>query len=403
MTGLPLQGSKVPPTTDLDPFCDSFLSDPYRFHASLRGLGPVFRLSTYGIFGMARYAEVYAALNDWQGFCSSRGVGMSDFAREQPWRPPSLLLETDPPIHDRTRAVVRRVISRQKLATLRPRWTNKARELVDRLVEVRQFDAIHDLAEVYPLSVFPDAVGLRPDGRENLLPYGSLAFNSFGPLNHLVIEARKATGPVSEWVAASCRSESLAPEGFGAALYEAADEGEITHDEAERLVRSFLSAGVDTTVNGLGNAIHCFLEHPEQWSRLRDDPRLIVTAFEEVLRFSSTAQTFFRTTTRDIGVGDLVIPEGQKVLLFLAAANRDPLRWNEPEMFDIGRKTSGHVGFGAGIHACVGQAIARMEAELILGALAERVVRIEPAGPVRRRLNNTLYAWENLPVRVIPG
>jgi cytochrome P450 len=389
------------PATNLDPFADEFLANPYRFHDPLRALGPVFKLSHYGIWGIARHSEVYAALNDWKTFCSRRGVGMADYGREQPWRPPSLLLETDPPVHERTRELVRKVLSRRALNDLKADWAERADRLVDHLVTRGSIDAIKDLAEVYPLSVFPDAVGIRADGRDNLLQYGSLAFNSFGPPNHLVGEAAKTAPAVTAWVADSCRRSSLSPGGFGAAVYEAADRGEATHEEAERLVRSFLSAGVDTTVNGLGNAVHCFVNHPAQWEKLLANPKLIALAFEEVMRFESPVQTFFRTTTTDVVVGDVTIPEGSKVLLFLAAANRDPRRWDNPEVFDIERKASGHVGFGAGIHACIGQMIARQEAELFLAALLRRVGQIAVNGLPRRRLNNTLFALESLPVTLI--
>jgi cytochrome P450 len=111
-------------------------------------------------------------------------------------------------------------------------------------------------------------------------------------------------------------------------------------------------------------------------------------------------QTFFRTTTRSVEVDGVTIPEDCKVLLFLAAANRDPRQWENPEAFDIARRALGHVAFGAGVHACVGQAIARMEVELVIAALVRRVERIQLIGEPKRRLNNTLHAWASLPVRV---
>jgi 4-methoxybenzoate monooxygenase (O-demethylating) len=166
------------------------------------------------------------------------------------------------------------------------------------------------------------------------------------------------------------------------------------------LVRSFISAGLDTTVHALGNAIHCFASNPNQWREFRADPSLARSAFEEVIRYESPVQTFFRTTTKPVNVAGVELSDGQKVLLFLAAANRDPSKWDAPERFDIRRKTLGHVGFGTGIHGCVGQAVARMEGEIILTELAKRVESIKLAGEPKLQLNNTLRGWASLPVSV---
>ena len=136
------------PVVDLDPFADEFLANPYAFHDRLREPGPVIWLTRYGVFAMARHKEVSAALKDWKAFCSGRGVGLSDFAKEAPWRPPSLLLEADPPLHDRTRAVVNHVLSVAALQPLRPQWEAIAESLVERLVSRESFDAVADLAEV---------------------------------------------------------------------------------------------------------------------------------------------------------------------------------------------------------------------------------------------------------------
>ena len=114
-------------------------------------------------------------------------------------------------------------------------------------------------------------------------------------------------------------------------------------------------------------------------------------------------QTFFRTTTRDVALGGVTIPEGEKVLMFLGSANRDPRRWEQPDAYDITRKVSGHVGFGSGIHMCVGQLVARLEGEVMLTALARRIAKIEITGEPKRRFNNTLRGLDSLPVTLTPG
>jgi hypothetical protein len=390
------------PVSTVDPFSHAFLRDPYPHHQALREAGPVVWLEQYGIWAMARHEQVRDALTDWQTYCSSAGVGLSDFRKEPPWRPPSIILEADPPLHTRTRAVLTRILSPAAIKILRDMFEREAESLIAQLVEQGEFDGVADLAEAYPLKVFPDAVGIFEEGRENLLPYGTMVFNSFGPRNDLFNKAMANAGPVRDWIMSRCSRAALAPGGLGQQIFAAVDAGELTEDEAGMLVRSFLSAGIDTTVYGLGNALYCMARYPEQWRTLREKPNLIRGAFEEVLRFEAPVQTFFRTTTRPVEVAGVQLGEGEKVLLFLAAANRDPRRWDSPDTFDVTRRAAGHMTFGTGIHGCVGQAVARLETEAILTALASRAASLELTGEPKWRLNNTLRGFDTLPLRVVP-
>jgi cytochrome P450 len=385
---------------DADPFAPQTLEDPEPLHHALLAAGPVVHLTRYDVYGLARYEQVHAALTDWQSFPSGAGVGLSDFREEKPWRPPSLLLEADPPRHDAPRAVLVKILGPRALRRLRDRWFAEAEDLVDKVLAEPEFDAVPALAQAFPLRVFPDAVGLPPDGREHLLPYGDHAFNAFGPVNDLVAKGQPRVAELSAWVNAQCRREALSPDGFGAQIWAAADHGDLTPEQAPLVVRSLLTAGVDTTVHGLAAALYAFATHPTQWRRLREQPALARVAFDEAVRWQSPVQTFFRTADRDVTIGGSVIPEGRKILMFLGAANHDPRRWHDPDAFDLSRDPSGHVGFGMGLHQCVGQHVARLEAEALLTALARRVERLELAGTPRRHHNNTLRAWESLPVRV---
>lgn len=392
------------PVVDVDPFSDAFLTDPYADHERMREAGPIIWIPKYGIYASARHAEVRAIMNDHTTFISSAGVGLANFNKETPFRPKSLILEADPPDHTRARSVLARILSPKTVTKVRASFAAEADSLLDRLMDKArtegQIDAVKDLSEVYPLKVFPDAVGLESEGREMLLLYGNMIFNAFGPRNELLARAAEKVKPVTQWIMDHCQRAMLRPDGFGDLIFQAADAGEISHEEAPLLVRSFLSAGVDTTVNGLGNALLCLAQHPEQYARLHADPSLARPAFEEALRYESAVQTFFRTTSVDARIADTPIPAQSKVLALLAAANRDPRQWPEPDRFDIGRRPTGHMAFGSGIHGCVGQVIARLEGELILGGIAKRVKRMSLAGEPTRRLNNTLRALASLPLRL---
>jgi cytochrome P450 len=390
------------PSLDVDPFDDAFLTDPYPFHAQIREAGPVVFLEPYQIYASARHAEVAAGLSDWETFSSAAGVGLDDFRRSKPWRPPSLILEADPPLHTRSRTVLNRALSAKAMAGLRARFQAAAEKLADTLPG-GEIDAIPDIAEAYPLSVFPGAIGLGPDGLENLLPYGSMAFNAFGPRNKHFEASMRDAARVVGWITAQCAREALSPDGLGAVVWAAVDTGEITAEEAPLLVRSLLTAGLDTTIIGIGNALYALAANPDEWRKLRENPALLRPAFDEMLRFESPVQTFFRTTTRATELGGVALPQDAKILLFLAGANRDPRRFENPDRFDVTRKATGHTAFGAGIHMCVGQMLARLETEMILAALLKRFSAVALAGEPTRKLNNTLRQFARLPIRLTPA
>ena len=392
------------PLVDIDPFSLEFFADPYPSHEQLRNAGQVVWLSRYNIAATARYEEVRKALQDYKTFSSARGVGLSDLREHGLFRLPSLILEADPPTHTRSRAVLTKALSPAVMRSLRESFTAAADQLVSELVAKGEIDGCSELAEAYPLQVFPDAIGMRPENRHYLLPYGDMVFNSFGPANELFQAAATRAKEVFPWVEAEALRQHLKPGGFGMILYQCADAGEITEEEAHKLVRAMLTAGVDTTVNGIGASLYALARFPEQWEKVRADPtRLAKAAFEEAVRFESPVQTFFRTTTCATELGGVKLEEGKKILLFLGAANRDPRQWQKPDEYDIERKVLGHVGFGAGIHVCVGQLLARLEGEVVIQALAKRVERIELAGEPERRFNNTLRGLKRLPLRLVPA
>lgn len=388
------------PISDIDPFADSFFADPYPAHAILRDTGPVVWIERYGVWGIARYKEVAAALNDWPTFISSAGAGIQDLRNGKAWRPPSVVLESDPPLHDTTRGAISRVITGPAIRGLRGALKLEADRLVGALIERGSFDAVTDFAAPYPLKVVGDAVGVPDQGRECLLPFGDMLFNSFGPDNEIFRRSITKAAGVTEQIYAQCDRAALTPGSFGARIYEAADAGLVPAEYAPALVRSILSAGFDTTVNGLGNAIYAFARHPKEWDRFRANPAAHRSFFDEAIRWETPAQTFFRTASRDVEIDGVQIGRDEKVLLFLGAANRDPRKWSEPDRFTLERNPTGHLAFGAGIHVCVGQIMARLEAELLFAAFAERVARFELCDAPVLRLNNTLRGFARLPVRV---
>jgi len=261
------------PAVDLDPFSLEFFADPYPSHAALRDAGRVVWLSRYNIAATARYEEVRQALLDYRTFSSARGVGLADLSRHGRFRLPSLTLETDPPTHARSRTVLLKALSPAVMRSLRESFAAAAEEMIARLVAKGEFDGCSELAEAFPLKVFPDAIGMRPENRHYLLPYGDMVFNSFGPANELFQASAKRAQEVFPWVEAEALRRHLKPGGFGMILYQCADAGEITEDEAHKLVRGMLTAGVDTTVNGIGAALYALQRYPSSGKRCARIPR----------------------------------------------------------------------------------------------------------------------------------
>lgn len=387
------------PTFDADIYCDELLYDPYTSLAQLREMAPVVRSTKYGFVFVGRYDDVVAGLEDHVRFISARGTGISDFLTEPPWRKPSMLLETDPPDHTRARAVVMRILSPPALKKMTERLAADAEARVDETVKRGACDIVEDLVEPYIKQVFPDTVGLPIEGRENLLRYSDIAFNGFGPRNERFWSSLKEGPNAVAWVEAACKRNALTPEGIGSQIYAAADAGQLTEAEAELLIRSFLTAGLDTTIAAIGTAICEMARRPAQWDLVASDPSLAKKLFDETCRFDTPAQGLYRTAALDAEVAGVKIEAGTKLLFSLRSANRDPRRWERPDEFDLTRATAGQIAFGRGIHTCVGMMVARLEGELLLQALAKRVKQFELVSDPIRKLNNTVRSYARVPVR----
>ncbi len=388
------------PVWDIDPYDPEILTDPIDYYAELRSKGPFVYIPKYSVLACGGYAENREVFSDWERFVSSRGVGLQDFSLEEPWRPPSIVLEVDPPYHTKTRAVIERALSPAAVRNLTKSFREDAEKLIGELLEKGTFDAVGELAEIYPTTVFPKAVGLQKIDRRRLLDYGEMVFSAIGPDNELRRNAMSKGPDVVPWIAEQCQREQLAPDGFGAAIYAGADAGEISVEEAGLLVRSLLSAGVDTTVTALGSAIWCLANHPDQFQIMKSDPSLPIWTFEETLRYTSPIHTFCRTASRDTDVGGVKIQEGTKILCVLGSANLDDSYWFEADKFDIERKPTDHLALGVGVHGCVGQNVARAELATVLSVIADKVESIELTGEAIWRPNNSVHTLDRLPVAI---
>lgn len=392
-----------PPRCDVDLFCDEVLHAPYEAYARLRALGPVVYLTRCRAYALTRYAAVRDALRQHETFSSARGVTLNAAMNEFQ---SGTVLGSDPPQHTRLRAVIAGPLAPAAMKALDADIRQRADTLVADLAQRGRFDAVEDLARAFPPSIVCDLIGLPRVGRRKLLHFTDMHFNAFGPLGpHLEgpVNARAERGWAEMNTAMgyiSFMAQRLTPGGMGAAIFAAAERGEIAADEALKLLASFLVAGLDTTVRAIGTAVRCFADHPRQWQQLRADRARVPDAFNEVLRYDSPSQVLARCTTRECTVDGLRIPAGARVALLFASANRDEAVFAHADRFDIDRPALPHLSFGGGVHACLGQVLARIEAHAVLEALARHVEHIELDGAPERLLNNVLRGYARLPVRV---
>jgi cytochrome P450 len=383
------------PTWDVDIFSHDSVRNARAVDDALREATPVARL-TDGTYIVTRYADVSAGLMDWKTFSNA----------SRPWHDPDslrpeILLTEDPPAHTRARTVLGNALSPRALETMRTAFEADAATLVDALCD-REGDVVDAVSEItarFVYKVLPDVLGLPEEGREHMHAFSHAVWATMGPPGALFDEAMEGAGPLLEWCERVTSRDALAPDSVGMEMYRAANEGRVTEVEAKLLVQTILSAGADTTVLTMANAIGAFARFPEQYDRVRADPKLIRNAFDESLRWDSPSRMAGRITTRDVEIEDHVIPAGSRTGLLFAAANRDPRFWDDPDAFDVGRDVRRQVGWGYGVHACVGRTLAQMEATALLGAIVARIARFEPAGAVEPWMKTIGHGPAKLPVR----
>jgi cytochrome P450 len=386
------------PEFDTDPFSRESVRNANAVDDRLRELAPVVRLPKENITMLARYEHVAAGLKDWKTFSST----------SRPWHDPNsvrpeLLLTDDPPKHTRVRAVVSNALSPKALNHMAENFRRDARSIVEglRARAGEPVDAVAEITQPFVYKVLPDLIGLPEEGREHMYAFGNMVWATMGPMNELFHEAMQDTGgAVLEWAGKCCNRENLSAGSLGMAMYEAADRGEVTQQEANLLVGILLSAAADTTVLTLANTIRAFSQYPEQYQMVRANPSLVKAAFEESLRWDSPSRMAGRIAMTDVEIDGYVIPRGERCGLMFAAANRDPRRWQNPLQFDVRRNTAGSLGFGHGVHACVGRVLALLEAEALLGAIVEQVESFEPAGEPEPWMTTIGHGPIKLPVKL---
>jgi cytochrome P450 len=395
---------------EFDPYSDDFFNSPFETYRRMRDEAPVYYNARYDFWALTRYEDVAAAYKDFATFSSAKGVTL-DIIKAKDLQMPAgkLIIMMDPPEHERMRKLVNRVFTPRAIAALEPMIRDKIYDVVKTL-DPSGFDAVADFAALFPVEIITTMLGVPAEDRQQLRiwldkglerapgsmspsPEGIDAMMKSGAYYYELIQQRRAE-PQDDMISRLIESEVI-------------EDGEVRRlDDVE--IAGFANmlggAGAETVTKLVGNAVVVFDENPDQWQKLREDRSKVGAAFEELLRYEGPSQYNVRTTTRDVTLHGTTIPAGSAVLLINGSALRDERVFADPDRFDIDRerKFGYNIGFGYGIHSCLGAALARMEGRIALEALLDLIPRYEVDRAGLRRVHMTnVCGWSNVPVRAL--
>ncbi|MGH9040418.1 MAG: cytochrome P450 [Acidimicrobiia bacterium] len=387
--------AEAAPRTDLDLWSDEVLLDPWPHYRAIRDTGPVVYLEQYDHYAVGRFTDVREALRDWQTFTSADGVAFNDLMNEAEL---GTAPGTDPPEHDQVRAALLQRLRLSEVRGLHDLLQARADALVAELVERKTFDAVTDLAQPYVTGAVGELIGISGEVLDRFGPAGPTFFDTAGPEGERVYEAFPIALELLQEIG-RLGKEDMAPGSMGWSLFEAEERGEVPEDSTTMLIWNYLGPAFDTTINGIGSTVWMLARDPEQWKLLREDPSLIPGAFNEGLRMEAPIQIWARGCRHGAEIDGVTIPPGSRMAILLGSANRDERHYPDPDTYDLRRNPKDHVGFGHGIHACVGSPLAREEAHAMLRALVERVSTLECGEPVWEP-HNTTRGLASLPLEI---
>ncbi|RKF17681.1 cytochrome P450 [Altericroceibacterium spongiae] len=387
------------PVSDIDLYSDEVLSDPYESYRTLRDAGSAVYLERFDVWFIGRFKDVRKALSDWQTFSSDKGIGLNPIINEA-WD--EALICQDPPVHTERRKMINEVLGPVALKPLADTIDGRAEALSQRLVDMQQFDAVADFAHDLPIGVVMDLIGWPEDVRPSLLKLAEGSWNAAGPDNARMRSGLATLQEMMELITEVYDNNRAIEGGFASRLIEASHQGAITRETAIGMLAGYIVAAFETTISAMASSIWLFADNPDEWNKLRSNPKLAVSAANEIVRIESPLQNFSRWCSQDAEMSDgTVIPAGSRVIVSYASANRDDRQFAQPDRFIIDRKEKMNLGFGHGPHGCAGQGLARMELTAVFTAMAEQISGFEITGQPVRALNNISRAFRSLPANII--
>jgi len=396
---------------EFDPFSDEYFNDPSEVYRRLRDEAPVYYSEKYGFYALSRFADVVAAHRDWQGFSSAHGIDLFTLAKNDPELVASYrsIIMMDPPEHDRLRALVSRVFTPRAIASLEPMIREVIRSFLDPLDGTAEFDAVADFAGPFPIEVISRMLGVPQGERQQIRHWIDISLRrepgQLEPSEENMQSILQAGAYFYELV--TNKREHPDDDMLSRLTQVTVDRGDGTEsglDDAE--IAGFASllggAGAETVTKLVGNAVVLFSEHRDQWLTVADDLATIPRAIDEILRYLPPSQYQGRFAREDREFEGGTIRAGHPVLLITGAATRDPREFEHSDEFDIARPPSVAIGFGHGVHSCLGAALARMESRVAIEELTARWKRLElDRSGLRRVQMSNVAGYANVPVRAV--
>ncbi|MGH9121271.1 MAG: cytochrome P450 [Acidimicrobiales bacterium] len=361
-----------------------------------------------GFWTLTRYEDVVAVNRDIETFSSARGTALimdmdADLLEQQRM----MMLNMDPPMHTRYRRLVNKGFTPRMVRDLEESIHRSTDAIIDRVAEKGRADFVTDLSAELPLIVIADLLGVPQEDRHNMFDWSNRMIGQEDPEYQVTAEAAQAAAMELYTYASNLYSTKRADphEDLMSILTTVDLEGErLSELELELFFLLLTVAGNETTRNLMSGAMHAFLEHPDQWEKLRQDRSLLPSAIEEMLRWVSPVMNFRRQSTKAFELRGQRIEEDQKVVFWHASANRDEEVFEDADTFDIARNPNPHMAFGGGgPHFCLGANLARMEIRVMYEHLLDRLPDIHQAGEVQRLQSAFINGVKHLPVAFTPG
>ncbi|MFK8026363.1 MAG: cytochrome P450 [Ilumatobacter sp.] len=367
-----------------DPTDQAFLDDPYPVLDELREATPIAWNEATQQWFVTRFSDVADVLRDRRLGHASRdpeaatGTGWPSFDDHERYS----LLSLDPPDHTRLRRLLTKVFTPSAVQALRPDVEQLSNELFDSCAEQDQFDVIADYAQPFSVAVICAMLGVPRSDTGLLLDWSHRIVKMYelDTPDDVASSADQAAADYIAYTRELIAQKRSSPDGLLISQLVAVEEdGDVlTEDEIVSTAMVVMEAGHEATVNALGNGTRSLMHHREQWQRLVANDVDAKTAIEELLRYDSPLQLFERTVQQaDVEIAGQPVAVGDRVAVLFGSAQRDPRRFEHPGSFDVGRGDTGHIGFGGGVHFCIGAPLARQELEVSLGAMVERFPNLE--------------------------
>ena len=393
-----------------DPFSDDFFNGPWETYRRMREEAPVYYNEQYDFYALTRHEDVAPALKDFETYSSAYGIDLSMVKAGKVPEGMKSIIFMDPPEHRQIRSLLNKVFTPRAIQAQKPMVTEKIEKYLSRL-DPDGFDAVQEFSGPFPVEVITTMLGVPEEHAQQIRHWIDESLTREPGQVEISDRAMQINIQIGMFYYKLVQQRREQPRDD---LFSRLIAAEVERDDGEKTklddieIAGFATllggAGAETVTKLVGSAVHLFARNPEQWQKLLDDRSKIPAAVEELLRYEAPSQYQVRRSMKDVHLHGVTIPEGNPVFLINGSANRDPEAFTDPDSFDIDRDRTEaqNLGFGYGVHSCLGAALARMESAIALEKLLDFMPRFEVdfQGCQRVHMQNVL-GWQNVPVRVL--